>query len=182
MWAFPSPDDPRAQKVSVDEDNIEDSIRLELESMQLTTVTMDSGQLQRTQIFTPICAAMECVFFMRTRSPVVPTELAIRICTDARRVGVERLERRCRYANRITPVLAMDRATENGIIRVARRVLGQHFDLVNDPTEDGSKHDHASQDDPTSQDDSTGELDIGATKNSEAFTVSIVLFPAQLKT
>ena len=82
------------------------------------------------QAFTPIRpSTIDCVFFMKTRSPVEPTELVRRICKDARGV-LDSKGRKARYLNRLTPVTFMGKATEAGVGMVARQTLAQWFNLV----------------------------------------------------
>jgi tRNA acetyltransferase TAN1 len=86
--------------------------------------------------FTIVNTGIECVFFTKTTKPVVPTELVTKICEDALACG-DVMKRRTKYINRLTPVSGMEKATENGLIRVARAVMAPYFDLVDEevPTE-----------------------------------------------
>lgn len=109
-----------------DEDEVEDieaSIQKELDDMKAS----QKPQLA-VRLFTPITTNIDCVFFMKALSPIEPEKLALQICEDARDCADIR-KRRCRYINRLTPVVASDKATDNGIIRVARKVLAPYFEL-----------------------------------------------------
>jgi tRNA acetyltransferase TAN1 len=112
--------------------DIEASISREIQSMKSSGVSTAASSLRQTRMFTPIRSAMECVFFMRTKPPIIPLDLTMRICIESRHSRDGRLERMCRYVNRITPVATMDKATANGVARVARRVLAPYFDLTAD--------------------------------------------------
>jgi tRNA acetyltransferase TAN1 len=81
--------------------------------------------------FTIVNTGIECVFFTKTTKPVVPTELVTKICEDALACG-DVMKRRTKYINRLTPVSGMEKATENGLIRVARAVMAPYFNLVDD--------------------------------------------------
>ena len=78
--------------------------------------------------FQVVTTSVDCVFFLRTRPPVDPVRLVRAICADAV-VAATPSARRCRYLNRLTPVLRMGRATEAGIERVVREVLAPWFQL-----------------------------------------------------
>jgi tRNA acetyltransferase TAN1 len=88
------------------------------------------------QIFTPVSVNIECVFFMKTMKPVEPDRLVRRICEDAKSCADPR-QRRTKYINRLTPVTDTDKASENGIQRVARKVMEPWFALK--PEEDGKE-------------------------------------------
>ncbi|OAA73788.1 THUMP domain containing protein [Cordyceps fumosorosea ARSEF 2679] len=109
-----------------DEDlDIEASIEKELAAMKAPR----DRTAKKTDVFRPINAGIECVFFMKTARPVEPDVLVRQMCEDARKCPDPRA-RRCKYINRLTPVLSTDKATDKGIERVARRVLTPYFELV----------------------------------------------------
>lgn len=89
------------------------------------------------QTFTPVSVGIECVFFMKTMKPVEPDAMIRKICEDAAECPDPR-QRKCRYVNRLTPVFDTDKATDNGILRVARTVLAPWFGL-NNASEDVEK-------------------------------------------
>lgn len=70
---------------------------------------------------------------MKTMEPVQPGEFVLKICRDARDCPDPR-QRKVKYINRLTPVFNTDKATEKGIVRVARSVLAPFFTLT--PEED----------------------------------------------
>jgi tRNA acetyltransferase TAN1 len=106
--------------------------------------------------FIKVRVDIDCVFFVKTRSPVQPVELCRRICEDAK-ACLNPMERKTKYINRLTPVTAMDKASEKGIERAARQALSQWFKLKNT---DGSE-------------DATADSDAEPVKN--AYSVSVVL-------
>lgn len=78
------------------------------------------------RIFTPIKMNVACLLFIRTRSPVEPVGFVKRICQDAQS-GKQRT--RSRYVNRLVPMTATGKATEQGLVELAQKVLGEVFDL-----------------------------------------------------
>jgi hypothetical protein len=102
---------------------IEASIEKELSNMK------EQKKQRRTDwTFTTVNIGMECVFFLKTKAPVVSTELARQICIDARDTK-DVMQRKCKYINRLVPVVDIDKSTPSGIERVARTVLGGVFKL-----------------------------------------------------
>jgi hypothetical protein len=94
----------------------------------------------------PIRLNVDCLLFVKTQPPVNPVEFVKRICEDAAKLSASSESNgcgdavvsknpetktmfRCRYVNRLTPVSATGKATEQGLIEVARKVLGEWFDL-----------------------------------------------------
>ncbi|EFQ31817.1 THUMP domain-containing protein [Colletotrichum graminicola] len=106
-------------------EDIEDSIKKELEGIS------GGGKSKSKRNFKAIKAGIECVFFMKTRDPVDPVELCRRICQDAS-LCTDLKERKTKYINRLTPVTFVDKASENGVARVARKALAAHFELTMD--------------------------------------------------
>ena len=64
------------------------------------------------------------VLFFRTRHPLDPVSFVQRICQDAAN-GVE--QKHCRFVKRLTPITAIDKATDRGLEEVAQQVLAPHF-------------------------------------------------------
>ncbi|KAK0373524.1 THUMP domain-containing protein [Colletotrichum paranaense] len=118
---------PPGEEVESDEEDedIEASIKKELDGIS----EVNKGKTKRT--FKAIKAGIECVFFMKTRDPIDPVELCRKMCIDAS-VCTDLKERKTKYINRLTPVTSMDKASENGVVRVARKALAAHFDLVDE--------------------------------------------------
>ncbi|ODA83407.1 hypothetical protein RJ55_01921 [Drechmeria coniospora] len=103
--------------------DIEQAIRKELSMIK------EKEKPTSMQPFTPISTAVECLFFMKTTKPVDPGSFARKICEDARDCP-NPMQRKCKYINRLTPVFDTDKATEKGILRVARTVLSPWFTLT----------------------------------------------------
>ncbi|WQF78372.1 Putative THUMP domain-containing protein [Colletotrichum destructivum] len=120
---------PPGEEIESDDDDedIEASIKKELEG-----ITADN-KTRSKRSFKAIKAGIECVFFMKTRDPVDPVELCRRICQDAS-LCTDLKERKTKYINRLTPVTFVDKASENGVARVARKALAAHFELTVDDT------------------------------------------------
>ncbi|KAM4057980.1 THUMP domain-containing protein [Hirsutella rhossiliensis] len=118
----PGTDDASTSDNAGEGQGIEASIEDELSSMR------EQRKPKPERTFAPISTGLECLFFMKTRKPVQPEDLARKICEDARDCPDPR-QRKCRYINRLTPVFDTDKATENGIVRLARKVLAPSFSL-----------------------------------------------------
>ncbi|KAL3952326.1 THUMP domain-containing protein [Purpureocillium lilacinum] len=118
---------PRAAEADEEtdaEEDIEASIQKELDAIK-----GDDNKPKVRQIFSPVSAGIECLFFMKTMEPVQPGEFVLKICRDARDCPDPR-QRKVKYINRLTPVFNTDKATEKGIVRVARSVLAPFFTLT----------------------------------------------------
>lgn len=63
------------------------------------------------------------VIFVRTRAPIDPVDLVIRICEETRRTGTKR----SRYAQRLTPVTLTATANMEGLLRLCDEVLQKAF-------------------------------------------------------
>jgi tRNA acetyltransferase TAN1 len=99
-------------------DDIEASIKKE--------VALMDDKKGSTKLFSPVHLDLECVLFFKTRSPIDPVDFVHRICKEVEsRPDI----RRMRYANRLTPVTIIGRATEKGLEDVAKIVLGADFQL-----------------------------------------------------
>ncbi|KAL2752188.1 hypothetical protein ACRALDRAFT_1095430 [Sodiomyces alcalophilus JCM 7366] len=105
-----------------EEQDIEASIEKELDGFKA------GGPKKDNRVFKAIRADIDCVFFMKTREPIDPVTFCREICEDAESCPSLR-ERKTRYINRLTPVSVLDKATENGVERVARKVLAPWFEL-----------------------------------------------------
>lgn len=79
-----------------------------------------------TKLFSPVHLDLECVLFFKTRSPIDPVDFVHRICKEiVSKPGI----RRMRYANRLTPVTIIGKATEKGLEELGKTVLAAHFRL-----------------------------------------------------
>ncbi|GAB1317274.1 hypothetical protein MFIFM68171_07484 [Madurella fahalii] len=109
------------------EDDIEAAIQKEvaaLNSKGAGTGTDAAGG----HSLTPVKMNVDCLLFVKTKPPIDPVAFVRRICEDARTCA-DSGQMRCRYVNRLTPVTATGKATEQGLIEVAKEVLGPFFDL-----------------------------------------------------
>ena len=95
-----------------------------------------------SKLFSPVHLDLECVLFFKTRSPIDPVDFVHRICKE---VESKPDIRRMRYANRLTPVTIIGKATEKGLEDVANIVLGANFQLSSTEgnEEGGEKPQHA---------------------------------------
>jgi tRNA acetyltransferase TAN1 len=163
MFGIPKPGDEHDNADSDDDDDgdIEASIQKELDAMKAPR------EKPTTQLaFTPVSSGIECVFFMKTLAPVDPVRLVRKICEDAEACPDPRM-RKCRYINRLTPVVSTERASDNGIDRVARAVLAPVFKLK---AEEGAAEQAEQQDESlktVGDEDGDGDGDGG-----KAYTVS----------
>ena len=73
------------------------------------------------------------VLFFKTRQPIEPVSFIQRICQDAASGIPQKL---CRFVKRLTPITAIEKATEKGLDDVARLVLAPHF---HGPDQQGKK-------------------------------------------
>lgn len=112
------------------EEDIEASIQRELEAMK-------QPPKKQREAFTFVRTDLECVFFVKTMAPVDPVAVVRQVCLDARACGSPG-ERKLKYINRLTPVSDTDRATEGGVLKVARAIMNGTFKLkeVNDENND----------------------------------------------
>jgi tRNA acetyltransferase TAN1 len=100
--------------------DIEAAIRKEVATMD------NKGDGGDKRLVVPVYLDLQCVLFFKTRSPIEPVEFVQRICEDAMQ---NPKARKTRYANRLTPMTAIGKATENGLEDVGREVLGEYFHL-----------------------------------------------------
>ncbi|KAF5677245.1 dihydropteroate synthase [Fusarium heterosporum] len=122
---------PKEDGEDEDDENagdIEASIEKELASL-----TQPKPRTRQT--FTPIGTGLDCVFFMKTVKPIEPLTFVTKVCQDAKDCP-DPMQRKTKYINRLTPIFDTDKATDKGIERVARTVMGQHFELKSESGED----------------------------------------------
>ncbi|KAK3689990.1 hypothetical protein B0T22DRAFT_441427 [Podospora appendiculata] len=106
-----------------DEDDIEAAIHKEVAALNAKG---GDGDAKRT--FTIMKMNVDCLLFVKTRAPINPIDFVRRICIDAKD-GSEPGQIKCRYVNRFTPASVMGKATEEGLLEVARQALSPYFDL-----------------------------------------------------
>jgi tRNA acetyltransferase TAN1 len=78
------------------------------------------------------------LLFVKTKPPVEPVGFVKRICEDTKS-GKGPTHLRSRYVNRLTPSTLVGKATEQGIVELARKVLSPWFDLSGKKAETGTK-------------------------------------------
>ena len=119
-------------------DDIEASIKREVASLD--------DKRTSTKLFSPVHLDLECVLFFKTRIPIDPVDFVHRICEE---IVSNPDVRKMRYANRLTPVTTVGKATEKGLEEVGRTVLGAHFQL-SDKEEKGKEAEEPQQHSPYS--------------------------------
>lgn len=107
----------------------------------------DAAETGQRHVFSVVSTGIECLFFIKTMRPVRPGDFVRNVCQDARDCPDPR-QRKCKYINRLTPVFDTDKATEKGILRVARSVLAPFFTLAEGADEAASKAAAAGGDEP----------------------------------
>ncbi|KAF1956492.1 hypothetical protein CC80DRAFT_492053 [Byssothecium circinans] len=65
-----------------------------------------------------------CLIFLKARKPVEPVSFVEKICQD---VANGKTIARCNFVKRLTPIEAMDKASDRGLENVARQVIAPHF-------------------------------------------------------
>ena len=113
---------------------------------------MKSADKKKDSAFNLIRMNVDCVLFMRTRAPVDPLQLVREICKDAA-VAKNRELLRSRFINKLTPITLTGKATEKGLEDVARKVLPDHFRMVDGETDanDDAKSDACSVSKPRTE-------------------------------
>lgn len=113
--------------VKQDADEVEQSGEEDIEvavQRELDSIKAERGD-SATRLFTPVKLNVDCLLFVKTKPPVEPVAFVKRICEDAS--GSKNMK--SRYVNRLTPVAESGKATEQGLLGVARKVLSPWFDL-----------------------------------------------------
>ncbi|TFB06806.1 hypothetical protein CCMA1212_000038 [Trichoderma ghanense] len=145
-------------------EDIETSIEKELERMKAPAKPRPRG------VFSPVSVTIECVFFMKTMRPVDPCQLVREMCLDAQRCGSP-MERKCKYINRLTPVVDTEKASEKGVRRVARKVLQSVFRLneeeVVDENEDSEEGKKEGEEEEKPVEESTGAEEVNEVEEEE---------------
>ncbi|KAK0724775.1 hypothetical protein B0H67DRAFT_114040 [Lasiosphaeris hirsuta] len=110
-----------------DIDDLEASIQKEVDALKAKGKA-DGGE---ERIFTPMTMNVDCLLFFKTRAPVEPVAFVKRICADAKAGDSGQLK--CRYVNRLTPVVIMGKATGEGLVEVAKKALAPFFEFASKP-------------------------------------------------
>ncbi|KAF2634584.1 hypothetical protein P280DRAFT_474535 [Massarina eburnea CBS 473.64] len=100
---------------SDDEGDIESAIQKEIEGIRKPT---------KDPFFKNAQISTACLVFFKARKPVEPVKFVQNICQDV--ADGKRLSR-CNFVKRLTPIEAMDKATDRGLEDVARQVIAPHF-------------------------------------------------------
>lgn len=124
----------QAPKEDGEGDDVEDGGDIEA-SIEKELASLSQPKPKTKQTFTAIGTGLDCVFFMKTVKPIEPLQLIAKICQDAKDCP-DPMQRKTKYTNRLTPVFDTDKATDKGIERVARSVMGPHFELKKESGED----------------------------------------------
>jgi hypothetical protein len=109
-----------------EDEDIEVAIEKELAAMKEKNKPKDAP-------FDLLKMNVDCVLFMRTRSPVDPHLLVREMCRGAA-AATDRGHWRSRFINKLTPITYTGRATEKGLEEVAQKVLYDHFQLAEGET------------------------------------------------
>ncbi|KAF2166214.1 hypothetical protein M409DRAFT_66703 [Zasmidium cellare ATCC 36951] len=98
-----------------DEEDIEKAIKAEVD---------DIRKPGAARLFTPVKINVQCVIFIKTIAPVDPVALVKTICEEAME---NRARKRTRFAQRLSPMTLMGRASTEGLEHVAQEVLAPQF-------------------------------------------------------
>ncbi|KAK3322110.1 hypothetical protein B0H66DRAFT_189861 [Apodospora peruviana] len=104
-------------------EDIEAAIKKEVEALNSKKDPSESNS-----IFTVMKMNVDCLLFVKTKAPVEPIELVRSICLDARDIK-EHGQMKLRYVNRFTPATIMGKATEQGLVEVAKKIVAPFFEL-----------------------------------------------------
>ncbi|CAH2353814.1 tRNA acetyltransferase Tan1p [[Candida] railenensis] len=96
--------------------SIEDQIKKELGEMKESTVT-------KKELLTPIDLGCECLVFIKTRYPVKPETLIQKLVEES----ASSAQKTTRFTQRLTPISFSCSATNEELIKLAKRVLKPHF-------------------------------------------------------
>ncbi|RDA93409.1 hypothetical protein CP533_1993 [Ophiocordyceps camponoti-saundersi (nom. inval.)] len=122
MYDMRAADETTSEDEAAEGKAIEASIEDELSSLR------ENRKSKTREPFYPVLTGLDCLFFLKLSKPIDPAVMARKMSEDARDCPEPR-QRKCRYINRLTPVTDTDRASDKGIVRVARRVLAPFFSL-----------------------------------------------------
>lgn len=98
------------------EADIEAEIKKEVQGMK-------SKFMKKEALFQSVKMDIQCVLFFRTCPPIEPVSFVHAICKDA----AEGATQRARFVKRLSPMVMMGKATEDGLAKVADAVLGPVF-------------------------------------------------------
>jgi tRNA acetyltransferase TAN1 len=118
----PPSDEANPPTDGMEDDDIETSIQRELDAMR------EPRKVGSKDPFVLVRSGLECVFFIKVRSPADPIGLVQAICEDAKACP-NPMDRRTRFLNRIVPITTIGKATEKAVVSLARQVMAPLFDL-----------------------------------------------------
>jgi tRNA acetyltransferase TAN1 len=95
-----------------------------------------------TKLFSPVHLDLQCVLFFKTRPPIDPVDFVHRICEE---IVSNSSVRKMKYANRLTPMTMIGKATEKGVEEVGKEVLGATFNLAKVGHEEKDQNEKAHQ-------------------------------------
>ena len=98
------------------EADIEAEIKKEVQGMR-------SKGTNKEALFQSVKMDIQCVLFFKTRPPIEPVSFVHTICKDA----AEGATQRARFVKRLSPMVMMGKATEDGLAKVADAVLRPVF-------------------------------------------------------
>ncbi len=96
--------------------DIEAEIKKEVQGMR-------SKGTNKEALFQSVKMDIQCVLFFKTRPPIEPVSFVHTICKDA----AEGATQRARFVKRLSPMVMMGKATEDGLAKVADAVLRPVF-------------------------------------------------------
>ena len=108
-----------------DIDDIEAAVQKDVASLKAKG---KSAGGEEGDYFASVKMNVDCLLFFRTKAPIEPVEFVRRIWADAK--ASEPGQLKCRYVNRLTPITVIGKATESGILDVARAALSTFFKLA----------------------------------------------------
>lgn len=117
---------PKGEVASDDEEDGDIEAAIQKEVAALTAKAPADGE---PDVFTPMKMNVDCLVFVKTAAPIEPVEFVRRICTDAKD-STDSTQLKCRYVNRLTPVVVLGKASESGLVEVAKAALAPYFDLT----------------------------------------------------
>jgi tRNA acetyltransferase TAN1 len=113
-----------------EEEDIEAAIQKEVAALNSRGSNTPAGpNAEGANLMKPTKMNVDCLLFVKTQPPVDPVAFVRRICEDAKSCKEHPGLMRCRYVNRLTPMSITGKATEQGIVEVARKALAPWFDL-----------------------------------------------------
>ncbi|EPX72366.1 tRNA acetyltransferase [Schizosaccharomyces octosporus yFS286] len=108
------PETVGSEETDNEEGDLEDAISRELEGMK-------EKKKSKKELLTPILIDIQCVVFIKTRSPVDPVKLVEHTCKEGR------TKKMTRFTQRLTPIVKTTGASIEDLENLASEVLKPHF-------------------------------------------------------